>query len=297
MKAESTEEMNAPVVKTKKQSIWKETIRKIFKRKQSVIGGTIILVFVILAIIAPYITNGHPNLPNEEAYRQAPSSEHIFGTDHLGRDIFTRIVYGSRISLWIGFFAVFGAMVSGTILGLLAGYFRGWIDNIISRIFDVMLAFPSILLAIAIVSILGPGLLNALIAISIINIPHFGRLIRSRVMALSEEDYVLSSRAIGCPEYRILFRHILPNGVNPIIVQATLGIATAVIEAAALGFLGLGAERPSPEWGLMLSDAKDYMRNFPWMAIFPGVAIMLMVLGFNLLGDGVRDALDPKMKT
>jgi peptide/nickel transport system permease protein len=297
MKIETNKDIQSIKKVTKSSSLWKENLRKILSRKQSIIGGSIILFFIILAVIAPLITMGDTNIQNSDNRLQAPSlSGHILGTDHLGRDIYTRIIYGTRISLWIGFAAVAGALTLGTILGLVAGYFRGWVDNIISRIFDIMLAFPSILLAIAIVAILGPGLINALIAISIINIPHFGRLIRSRVMSLSEDDYVLASRAIGCSETRILFRHILPNGINPIIVQATLGIATAVIEAAALGFLGLGAERPSPEWGLMLADARSYMRIAPWTAIFPGIAIMLMVLGFNLLGDGVRDALDPKMK-
>lgn len=296
MKIETNEAIISPKTKARSSSIWRENIRKILSRKQSIIGGSIILFFIVLAIIAPLITLGDTNIQDSNNRLQAPSfSGHILGTDHLGRDIFTRIIYGTRISLWIGFAAVAGALTLGTILGLVAGFFRGWVDNLISRIFDIMLAFPSILLAIAIVAILGPGLVNALIAISIINIPHFGRLIRSRVMALSEEDYVIAARAIGCSEARILFRHILPNGINPIIVQATLGIATAVIEAAALGFLGLGAERPSPEWGLMLADARSYMRIAPWTAIFPGIAIMLMVLGFNLLGDGVRDALDPKM--
>jgi peptide/nickel transport system permease protein len=298
LKIETNKDVQSTSIKTKPSSLWRVNLRKILSRKQSIIGGSIILLFIVLAVIAPLITLGDTNIQNSDNRLQAPSltSGHILGTDHLGRDIYTRIIYGTRISLWIGFAAVAGALTLGTVLGLVAGFFRGWIDNVISRIFDIMLAFPSILLAIAIVAILGPGLVNALIAISIINIPHFGRLIRSRVLSLSEDDYVLASRAIGCSESRILFRHILPNGINPIIVQATLGIATAVIEAAALGFLGLGAERPSPEWGLMLADARSYMRIAPWTAIFPGIAIMLMVLGFNLLGDGVRDALDPKMK-
>lgn len=295
MKIETHKDIS-PKIKEKSSSIWRQTLRKILSRKQSIIGGSIIFAFIILAILAPLITTGDTNIQDSGNRLQAPSlSGNILGTDHLGRDIFTRIIYGTRISLWIGFAAVAGALAVGTVLGLMAGFFRGWIDNLISRIFDIMLAFPSILLAIAIVAILGPGLVNALIAISIINVPHFGRLIRSRVMSLAEEEYVDAARAIGCSEYRILFRHILPNGINPIIVQTTLGIATAVIEAAALGFLGLGAERPSPEWGLMLADARSYMRIAPWTAIFPGIAIMLMVLGFNLLGDGIRDALDPKM--
>lgn len=206
------------------------------------------------------------------------------------------MLYGARISLWVGFFSVIGSIVVGSLLGILAGYYGRWVDTIISRIFDIMLAFPSILLAISIVAVLGPSLQNALIAIAIVNIPNFGRLIRSKVLSIKQEEYITSAKAIGMKDTRILFRHILPNSMAPVIVQGTLAIATAIIEAAALGFLGLGAQAPTPEWGKMLADARVYLVNAPWTMIFPGIAIMLTVLGFNLMGDGLRDALDPKMK-
>ena len=225
-----------------------------------------------------------------------PSADHWFGTDDLGRDIFSRILYGARLSIWVGFASVIMSVVAGTFLGIIAGYYGRWVDTIISRIFDIMLAFPSILLAIAVVSILGPSLQNALIAIAIINVPTFGRLIRSRVLMIKEEEYILAAKAIGMKNSRILWKHILPNSMTPVIVQGTLAIATAIIEAAALGFLGLGAQAPQAEWGKMLADARIFFMNAPWAMVFPGLAIMLTVIGFNLMGDGLRDALDPKMK-
>ncbi len=288
----------APISVQKEEVVppWKEAWRSFRKNKIAVVGAIIILFFIIMALFAPIIAPEGINEQKLGDRLQAPSAEHWLGTDDFGRDILSRIIYGARISLTIGFFAVLGSAVAGCFLGILAGYYGRWVDGIISRIFDIMLAFPSILLAIAVVAVLGPSLRNALIAIAIINIPNFGRLIRSKVLSVKQEEYVLAAKAVGMKDSRILYRHILPNSLSPIIVQGTLAVGTAIIEAAALGFLGLGAQAPEPEWGKMLADSKQYIMQAPWTMIFPGIAIMLTVLGFNLMGDGLRDALDPKMK-
>ncbi len=275
---------------------WLEGWRSFKKSKVSLVGAGIVIFFVLLAVIGPFIAPQGINEQDLTKRLLAPSADHWFGTDDFGRDIFSRIIHGARISLWVGFFSVILSVIIGSLLGIIAGYYGKWIDTIISRIFDIMLAFPSMLLAIAVVSVLGPSLQNALIAIAIINIPNFGRLIRSKVLSVKEEEYIVAAKAIGMRDSRILFSHILPNSITPIIVQGTLAIATAIIEAAALGFLGLGAQAPAPEWGKMLADARKFLLNAPWTMIFPGLAIMLTVLGFNLMGDGLRDALDPKMK-
>jgi peptide/nickel transport system permease protein len=282
---------------TESASLWKEGWRRFRKNKIALAGLGIVVFFILLAIFAPLLAPYDFKEPNLAERLQPPSSEHFFGTDDFGRDIFSRVIYGARISLWVGFFSVLGSIIVGSLLGIIAGYYGRWIDGIISRLFDIMLAFPSILLAIGIVAVLGPSLQNALIAIAVINIPNFGRLIRSRVLSIKQEEYIMAAKAIGMSDMRILFHHILPNSIAPIIVQGTLAIATAIIEAAALGFLGLGAQPPNPEWGKMLADSKDFLTQAPWTMIFPGLAIMLTVLGFNLMGDGLRDALDPRMKS
>lgn len=279
-----------------KSSPWRDAIKQMGKNKFALAGLCIIIFFILLGIFAPLITSYSYEEQSLVDRLQAPSSEHWFGTDDLGRDIFARIAYGARVSLQVGFFAITGALVFGTILGVVSGYFGGWIDMLISRIFDILLAFPSILLAIAIVAILGASLQNALIAIAIINIPIFGRLVRSQVISLREAEFIMAAKAQGMKSGRILMHHILPNSTAPIIVQATLGFGTAILEAAALGFLGLGAQPPTPEWGKMLADSRDFIQLAPWTLIIPGLSIMLVVLGFNLIGDGLRDALDPKMK-
>lgn len=290
---------NDQVVAPKETSTgpWRDAWRSFSKNKGALVGAGIVLFFIFLAFVGPWLA---PQGINDQLLTdrlKPPSGQYWFGTDDFGRDIFSRIIHGARISLMVGFFSVVGSVVVGSILGIVAGYYGKWIDMIISRIFDIMLAFPSILLAIAVVSVLGPSLQNALIAIAIINIPNFGRLIRSKVLSIKEEEYITSAKAIGMRDIRILFSHILPNSMAPVIVAGTLAIASAIIEAAALGFLGLGAQAPAPEWGKMLADARMYLRNAPWTMIFPGLAIMLTVVGFNLMGDGLRDALDPKMKS
>ncbi|WP_449355505.1 nickel transporter permease [Virgibacillus natechei] len=277
-------------------SPWKDTLKHLRKNRFAFAGLIIIIFFILLGLFAPILTS-HGFEDQDLVNRlQPPSAEHWLGTDDLGRDIFTRIAYGARVSLQVGFFAVTGALVFGTLLGIIAGYFGRWVDMLISRVFDILLAFPSILLAIAVVAILGASLENALIAIAIINIPIFGRLVRSKVISLREEEYIMAAKAQGMKNGRIIFHHILPNSAAPIIVQSTLGFGTAILDAAALGFLGLGAQPPTPEWGKMLADSRDFIQLAPWTLIVPGVAIMLVVLGFNLIGDGLRDALDPKMK-
>ncbi len=297
----ANELLSDPVLIPEEQEIkattpWQDTYRQLKKNNFAIAGFIIILFFILLGLFAPLLT---PYGYEEQVLvdrLKPPSSDHWLGTDDVGRDIFTRIAYGARISLQVGFFAVSGALVFGTLLGIIAGYFGHWIDMLISRVFDILLAFPSILLAIAIVAILGASLQNALIAIAIINIPIFGRLVRSKVISLREEEYIMAARAQGMKNGRIIFHHILPNSLAPIIVQTTLGFGTAILEAAALGFLGLGAQPPTPEWGKMLADSRDFIQLAPWTLIAPGVSIMLVVLGFNLIGDGLRDALDPRMK-
>ncbi|WP_221568571.1 ABC transporter permease [Alkalihalobacillus sp. TS-13] len=285
----------------KPASPWRDAWKSFRKNKMALLGLGLVSFFVLMAVFAPLIApegiNDQKLSSDNYAKLEAPSSDYWLGTDDFGRDILSRTIYGARISLTVGFFAVMGSIIVGSILGIIAGYYGRWVDTIISRLFDIMLAFPSILLAIAIVAVLGPSLRNALIAIAIINVPNFGRLVRSKVLSIKEEEYIAAAKAVGMKDSRILFQHILPNSTAPIIVQGTLLIATAIIETAALGFLGLGAQAPTPEWGTMLADSRSYITNAPWTMIFPGLAIMLTVLGFNLMGDGLRDALDPKMKS
>lgn len=295
--APNTSNSNSPVVDLyKPKSPWLEAWDNFKKNRLALVGTIIVLFFVIIALFAPVLAPYGFKEQDLTKRLLAPSAAHWFGTDDFGRDILSRVIYGARLSLSVGFFSVLGSAIIGSILGIIAGFYGKWVDTIISRTFDVLLAFPSILLAIAVVAILGPSLRNALIAIAVINIPNFGRLVRSKVLSVKQEEYIMAARAIGMKDSRILIHHILPNSITPIIVQGTLAIATAIIEAAALGFLGMGAQAPTPEWGKMLADSKQYLVQAPGTLFFPGLAIMLTVLGFNLMGDGLRDALDPKMK-
>ncbi|GAC1394042.1 MAG: ABC transporter permease [Vulcanimicrobiaceae bacterium] len=259
----------------------------------AIIGLVIVGLILTAAVFAPLIAPADPL--GQDLARQAahPSFTHLMGTDKLGRDIFARIVYGARISIRIGFVAVGLAITIGTFIGVLAGYVGGKLDAVLMAAMDLMLAFPSIILAIGITTILGPNINNLMIAVGIVYIPQYARLARSSVLAVKDLEYIEAARALGAWMPRILVRHVFPNILAPLLVQATLGIATATLEAAGLSYLGLGARPPSPEWGAMLNDARDYWLSAPWALIFPGVAITTMVLGFNLLGDGLRDALDP----
>lgn len=277
----------------------RKALRRFFRSPSGRIGLGLVLGLVLLALLIPWIRPYDPSTDRDYLNRlKPPSLEHPFGTDQLGRDVFTRVLHGSTISLKVGVLSVLIGLVLGSLLGLLAGFFRGWIEVGIGWLADLLLAFPSTLLAIAIVAIFGPSLENAMLAIGVVQVPVYIRLTRSMVLSLREMDYVQAAHALGAGSGRILFRHILPGTLSPLVVQATLSIGTATLEAAALGFLGLGAQPPAPEWGAMIADSfkGGYALNAPWTMIFPGFFIMLTVLAFNLLGDGLRDALDPRSR-
>lgn len=262
----------------------------------SVVGLGIVVLIVLAALLAPLLAPAGPLAQNLAAGTQPPGPGHPMGTDKLGRDLLARMLFGAQTSIRIGFVAVGLAITAGTFIGLVAGYAGGKLEAALMAAMDLMLAFPSIILAIAITTVLGPSINNLMIAVGIVYIPQYARLARSSVLAVKETEYVEAARALGAMVPRILARHILPNILAPLLVQATLGIATAELEAAGLSYLGLGARPPEPEWGAMLNDARSYWLSAPWALIFPGAAITLLVLGFNLLGDGLRDALDPKTR-
>nr|WP_316652481.1 ABC transporter permease subunit [uncultured Gellertiella sp.] len=272
------------------------------QNKGAVIGLVVFMVILLMAIFAPFISPHSPTETNtlsmlaSPAWSDGGSRLFLLGTDAVGRDILSRLIYGSRFSLFIGLVVVSLSVFSGVIIGLVAGYFRGITDTIIMRIMDIILAFPSLLLALVLVAVLGPGLLNAMIAISLVNQPHFVRLARASVLSEREKEYVVASRVAGAGTMRLMFLTILPNCLGPLIVQATLAFSAAILDAAALGFLGMGAQPPTPEWGTMLAEAREFILRAPWVVTFPGLAILITVLAINLMGDGLRDALDPKLK-
>jgi peptide/nickel transport system permease protein len=264
-----------------------------FLRRPGAMAGALVIALVIIAaIFAPLLAPADPNEISRDR-RAAPSSAHILGTDELGRDVLSRVIYGARVSLRVGLVAIGIALTAGTLLGLIAGYAGGWIDSIIMRITDIMLAFPGILLAIAIVAILGPGLFNVMIAVGIEAIPVYTRTARASTLAVKEREFVIAARATGARHERLVARHILPNIIAPLIVLATIGVAGSILAAAGLSYLGLGAQPPTAEWGAMLASARNFLRDSWWIATFPGIAIMLVVLALNLFGDGLRDVLDP----
>ncbi len=268
-----------------------------FGRSRNVLVGSIVLsIIIILVIIAPLITSYEPTQQLRRERLQPPSSIHLFGTDNLGRDIFTRVLYGGRISLQIGIFSVAIGAVFGTLLGLISGYFGGWLDSLIMRLIDVMLAFPGILLALAIIAVLGRDLRNVMIAVGISTIPIYTRVVRGSTLAVKQNDFILAARALGAPAWRIILRHVFPNVIAPLIVVTTNGVAGAIIAGAALSSLGLGQQPPDPEWGLMLDEGREFIRVAWWVTTFPGLAIMVTVLSINLLGDGLRDVLDPRLR-
>jgi len=272
----------------------RRALRRLLRRRGAMLGLAIVVFFVLLALFAPIVAPYDPIATSWSAVRKAPSMQYLFGTDEIGRDVLSRVVWGARASLLAGLVSVSISMALGVPIGLLAAYVGGWTDGLISRFTDSMLAVPFLILAIALAAFLGPSLSNAMIAIGISATPIFVRLTRAQVLAVKVEDFVEAARAVGNPHWRIALRHILPNVLAPLIVQATLAIAAAIIAEASLSFLGLGQQPPAPSWGSMLNTAKNYVDNAPWMAIWPGLSIFLLVLSFNLLGDGLRDALDPK---
>ena len=271
--------------------------QELLRQKSAVIGASILTFFIVIAIFAPLIATHDPRDADVTARLKGWSQDHYFGTDKVGRDIFSRIVYGSQISIKVGLVAMTFSISIGALLGIIAGYYGDWLDNGIMRVMDMMLAMPSILLAMVIVTILGQSLTNAIIAVSIVYIPQYARILRASVLTIREQDYVTAAHAIGVSDFRILTRTILPNCLAPLIVQATLGMGAAILDAAGLSFLGLGAEIGEPEWGAMLNENRALIRRAPWTVMTPGIAIFLIVLGFNLLGDALRDVLDPQVKT
>ena len=284
-----------------------EALRRFLHHRSAQVGLIIFAFLVLIAIFAPLIAPYDPILPLDNVVRRAPpcihllgcpadQPQHLMGIDSNNRDLFSRVVFGSRLSLEIGLSTISFAIIIGGLIGALAGFFGGWVDNLIMRAMDILMAFPALLLAIAIVTVMGTGLLNALLAIAIVSIPGYARVVRSGVLAVKELDYVTASRALGASNMRLIFTRILPNSLTPLIVQGTLGIASAILNAAALSFLGLGAQPPTPEWGLMLGQESNSVFNAPHLVFFPGVAIMVTVLAFNMVGDGLRDALDPRLR-
>lgn len=310
---QSVETLNVEGLSLSSVSLWNITMRRLRRRKSAVVGIVILAILIFIALTAQWLAPYSPTLSmldvddysGRPQKRLAPcihalgcpsdQTQHILGLDGNIRDEFSRLLYGARLSLLVGFSTVSFAIVIGTVLGALSGYLGGWVDNTVMRLMDVLLAFPSLLLAIAIVTVLGPGLQNALLAIGIVSIPAYARVVRASVLSVREMDFVSATRALGGNTKEILFGRILPNALTPLIVQGTLGIATAILDAAALSFLGLGAQPPTPEWGAMLGAERNQVFTAPHLVFFPGIAIALTVLAFNLLGDGLRDALDPRL--
>jgi peptide/nickel transport system permease protein/dipeptide transport system permease protein len=281
---------------------FKMLIFEIKKNKGALFSLILIVLLILIALFAPFIAPHDPTKIFDNALRLPPAfvdggnSDFVFGTDDIGRDLLSRLIFGSRISLLVGLSVVIISASIGTILGTISGYYGGITDRVISRITDMVMALPSILFAIVIVAVVGPGITNAIIAVSIVAIPNFIRIVRAQVMSEKNKQYVMAAKLFGASDTRIMFVEILPNTLAPLIVQATLGFSDGILNCAALGFLGLGAQAPMPEWGVMLSDARSFIESSPWMVTLPGLMIFIVVISFNLLGDGLRDALDPKLK-
>jgi peptide/nickel transport system permease protein len=279
------------------ESLGAIALRQFGRTPSGLIGGALVGGFILLAALAPWLAPYDPVAADFGDVLSSPSPRHLFGTDDIGRDILSRVIHGSRISLEAGLFTVVVALVVGLPLGLAAGFFGGRVDNVIMRGIEVILSFPTLVLALGITAILGPKLIHALFAIGVVFVPHFARLIRAQVLSVKENDYVTAATALGARDVRVVARHILPNCLAPLFVQSTYSVSFAILTEAALSFLGLGTQPPTPSWGIMLASGRGYLEQAPWLGAFPGAAIFLTVLGFNLLGDGLRDALDPRLKT
>lgn len=284
------------VYKERRQSLWLDTWHRLRKNKAAVLGLVILIFLVLVAIFADVIAPFDFRTQNLNAIFVRPNATHWFGTDNFGRDIFSRIVFGSRISLQIGFIAVGIALFLGGFIGVISGYFGGIFDTLFMRLIDIMLAVPTILLAISIVAVLGPGITNLMIAVGVSSIPSYARVMRANVMSIKEMQYIEAARAMGTTNVSIMLKHVIPNTLAPVIVQSTIGVAGAILSAAGLGFIGLGIQPPNPEWGSMLSAGRHFIRDDPHLTLFPGLAIMITILSLNLLGDGLRDVFDPKLK-
>ena len=278
------------------EGLWRGVLRRLMRNRGAVMGLAILALLALMAIFAPLLARHDPNAMAMAEALQGPSARYPFGTDQFGRDILTRIIYGARLSFQVGFIAVSIALVCGVLLGLAAGYYGRWVDAMVTMVIDVMLAFPGLLLALAIVAVLGPSLLNLMVAVGISAVPTYTRLVRGSVLAAKQQAYVEAARVIGASDGAVMFKHILPNVLAPVIVLATLGIGGAILVGASISFLGLGAKPPTPEWGAMLSTGRNYLAMAWWITFFPGLAIMVTVLSINMLGDGLRDALDPRLK-
>lgn len=288
--------ISVPEPRAQRRELRREAWRRFRRKRPAMLGLTILLILVLACIAAPLLTPYEPEKLKLSDALVSPNWPHPLGTDHLGRDVLARLLYGGRLSLMIGFLAVGIGLAVGTPLGAISGYYGGWVDMIVQRIADILLSFPSILLALSLVAVLGVGLRNVIISVGISAIPSFIRLVRGSVLSIREQTYVEAARAIGVRDWDIIRRHILVNAMAPVIVQATLSLGSTILVAAGLGFLGLGVQPPTPEWGAMLGEGRQYIFSASYMATFPGLAIFLAVLGFNLLGDGLRDALDPRLR-
>ena len=289
-------EINIEIKDARKRSPWRDVWHSLKNNKSALFGMAIIFLLFFFAITADFIAPYGIDEQNLALGIVKPGSGYPMGTDNFGRDIMSRLIHGSRISLMVGFVSVSISLLIGGSLGAIAGFFGGKLDNVIMRFMDVLLAIPSILLAISIVSALGPGLVNVMIAVGISSIPSYARIVRASVITLKDQEFIEAARAVGTSNFRIIAKHLIPNSLAPIIVQATLGVAGAILSAAGLSFIGLGIQPPTPEWGAMLSTGRQYIRDYPHITAFPGLAIMITIFGLNLFGDGLRDALDPRLK-